>query len=164
MMNSVGADLMNATLSCDIPNYHAAGSGPHGELNLSGNVLQAGFNLRAVQLLWRGMNMKDQSMLRRTCLVMLMVVAFVCFVLFWLFWLFWFGLVWFVGMYVCLVVLGWFGLVWFGLLVCMFVCLFVLGWVGLSWVGLVGLFVCVSKCRVSRQNNTHTHRHQFMVY
>lgn len=67
MMNSVGADLMNATLSCDIPSYRAAGSGPHGELNLSGNILQAGFNLRAVQLLWRGMNVKNQSMLRRAC-------------------------------------------------------------------------------------------------
>jgi hypothetical protein len=101
-MNSVGADLMNATLSCDIPSYHAAGSGPHGELNLSGNILQAGFNLRAVQLLWRGMNVKNQSMLRRTCLVMLM-----------------FLLCLFVCLYVCLFVCL------FALFVCLSVCLFV---------------------------------------
>ena len=101
MMNSVGAELMNATLSCDIPNYHAAGSGPHGELNLSGNVLQAGFNLRAVQLLWRGMNVHNQSMLRRTCLMIaddahVLLCFFVCPCLFVVRWL--------VGLFVCLFV------------------------------------------------------------
>lgn len=66
VMNSVGADLVNATLSCDVPNHQAAILGPHGEMNLSQNIMQAGFNLGATQLIWRGagINGNNQTLLR----------------------------------------------------------------------------------------------------
>ena len=53
MVNSVGAELLNATLSCDIPNKDDAVYGPHGEVNLTQNVLRAGFNIAVTQPLWR---------------------------------------------------------------------------------------------------------------
>ncbi|CAK9099327.1 unnamed protein product [Durusdinium trenchii] len=67
MLNSVGTELMNATLSCDIPHHGAAMRGPHGELNMSSNVLQAGYNLGATQLMWRHQDVTNNTVVRRTC-------------------------------------------------------------------------------------------------
>eukprot|EP00913_Durusdinium_trenchii_P004324 g4008.t1 len=64
MLNS---ELMNATLSCDIPHHGAAMRGPHGELNMSSNVLQAGYNLGATQLMWRHQDVTNNTVVRRTC-------------------------------------------------------------------------------------------------
>ena len=70
LMNSVGIDLINATLSCDVAHRTAAIFGPHGEINLSRNVLQQGYNLGALQRIWRGRNFRNGSAMTQMCTLM----------------------------------------------------------------------------------------------
>ena len=67
VVNSVGTQLLNATLSCDIPDKGAATYGPHGEINISQNVLKAGYNIGVVQQFWRGHDFRDVNATWHRC-------------------------------------------------------------------------------------------------
>ena len=67
LVNSFGVKLLNATLSCDVPNKDEAVWGPHGEIRLSQNVLSAGYNFAVVQGYWQGHDFRDRNSTAQKC-------------------------------------------------------------------------------------------------
>eukprot|EP00435_Cladocopium_sp_Y103_P071225 s295_g37.t1 len=67
LMNSLGAGLLNATLSCNIHNMFEAISSPHGEINISQNLLGAGYNLAVLQGFWQGHDFRDRNLTAEKC-------------------------------------------------------------------------------------------------
>ena len=67
LANSLGTKLLNATLSCDVPNKHEATWGPHGEISLSQNLLAAGYNFAVLQGYWQGHDFRDRNSSTEKC-------------------------------------------------------------------------------------------------
>lgn len=67
LVNSLGAKLLNATLSCNINTKNGATWGPHGEINISQNVLAAGYNFAVLQGYWQGHDFRDRNLTAEKC-------------------------------------------------------------------------------------------------
>ena len=68
MVNSIGVEVVNATLNCNITKKFGKGwqpegavFGQHGEVNISQNVLKQNLNIGALQLMWRGLNLTNRQ-------------------------------------------------------------------------------------------------------